>query len=428
MILLMFVYAAVRDSLARPWMAYQRTFYRHVDRAAPPKGWNPVQVEQKLAIRQLQLADFRDATGSARIDRCQTCHMAIDSLDPGYRDLPEPFRSHVGTFLVSHPPEVYGCTICHQGQGMATTVEAAHGYEDVRDPATGKPGHWNRSVHNIDTPILVGQNIEAACIKCHTGGAVAMVGRKAVDATPHWTAGRRLFKSVGCIGCHSLYGEGGKAAPELTEVGSKYPDQFDMRHVKGPHSVANWIFEHFKEPTGVVQADPAIGIHFPSDMPNQAQLNLSDQDVADLTTYAVSLTTDKVYAKYMKPNLDPAVEREPKSFPSRIAHGQYVYHKFGCIGCHGVPLKMEDQRHNWNAKGGVIPKLFNLSERYSRDELRDFILHGSANIAKDKEELETPPLWMPAWRERGLGGQELEDLLDWLLTLRKAVPKSEENF
>ena len=38
-----------------------------------------------------------------------------------------PFKVHPGNLLVKHPPEAVGCTMCHQGQGLATTVDDAHG-------------------------------------------------------------------------------------------------------------------------------------------------------------------------------------------------------------------------------------------------------------------------------------------------------------
>ena len=38
------------------------------------------------------------------------------------------------------------------------------------------------------------------------------------------------------------------------------------------------------------------------------------------------------------------------------------------------------------------------------------------------------PLWMPAWRERGLAGDNLEAILDYLFTLKKKRAKGEEDF
>ena len=197
-----------------------------------------------------------------------------------------------------------------------------------------------------------------------------------------------------------------------------------MDHLKGPHSVQNWVYEHFKDPQDIVRADPAIDIHFASDMPNAEQLGLSDADLKALTVYVISLTGEKVYSKYVFP---AAPEKERTAFGSHVEKGRYLFRHLGCIGCHGREGIEADQRKNWNAVGGVIPKLGNLSDRYSRAELSEFILRGSSPN-KEKEELEAPPLWMPAWRERGLGGDNLEAILDYLFTLKKKRAKGEEDF
>ncbi len=444
-VLALFGIALLKDTAGQEWLGVQREFYAKYAKVKTG-GSRPAAavlfgegVAQTLllkphgdmpafGIRQIQVKEFRHASGAERVDRCITCHLAINDPDPSFANAPQPFRSHPGTYLKTHPVETYGCTICHQGQGLATRADAAHGYKSVREKgADGKPalGHWNDIVEHIDQPILKGDNIQAGCVKCHQGGAHAMVnGKPGKDETPVWSKGRKLFAEVGCIGCHSLYGEGGKAAPELTEVGSKFPDQFDMRHLHGEHTVAEWVKEHFDDPQEIVQADPVIGVHFPSDMPNAKQLHLEEADVKALTTFVLSLTGEKVFSKYVLPALPEPPE--PR-FGSRIEHGRYLYRHLGCIGCHGKEGDESDQRKNWNAVGGVIPKLGNLSDKYSRAELSDFILRGSFP-PKEKDELESPPLWMPTWRDRGLKGENLEAILDYVLTLKKKKTKAEEEF
>lgn len=435
-----FTIALLRDTVGREWLGWQVKYYAAgygKGGGAPlPKIWAegigqtvllaPPMSERIFGIHQEVLSDFRFSSGALRIDRCQTCHMGIADSDPKMKaeSVPQPFRAHPGDFLKTHPPEKFGCTICHQGQGIALTMAAAHGYEYTRS----RSGRLEIEdvYHHVDNPLLLGQNIEAACIKCHEGGATrtAKAGKRATDETPHWTHGKKLFGELGCIGCHSLYGEGGKAAPELTEVGSKYPDQFDMRHLKGTKTIATWVREHFENPQEVVQKDEAIGVHFPSDMPTAEQLGMQAQDIADVTTYILSLTTDKVLSSYVVRG-EPA--REEVLPTARVARGQRLYRKLGCVGCHGVPGNDKDQRKNANAVGGVVPKLANLADKYSRDELREFILRGSYP-AKEKENLETPPLWMPTWRERGLAGENLEAVLDYLFTLRSAKKNADTDF
>lgn len=440
LILLLFTVALLRDTVGREWLHHQVAFHakygKEAGKVPVAKLWAdaigqtvagaPPMGARKFGIQQIVPEDFRFGNGAQRVDRCISCHVGIMDLDPARKsaEIPQPYRAHPGDLLVSHPPEKFGCTVCHQGQGIALKADAAHGYHSH----TGKDGktEFTEVWHHIDAPMLLGANIQSACVTCHVGGAwTAAKGRTpATDHTPAWTRGRALFESVGCIGCHSLHGEGGEAAPDLTEVGSKFPDQFDMRHLAGAHTVQNWVFEHFLSTTEIVQSDLAIGIHFPSDMPNAGQLGISVEDARALTVFVLSLNTNKVYSKYVQQGPPPPAA--PR-FASRIEKGRYLYRHLGCIGCHGKEGYEADQRTNWNAVGGVVPKLGNLAEKYSRDELKEFILRGSMPPKAD-EKLENPPLWMPTWKKRGLGGEDLEAIADFLFTIKLKKKAGEEDF
>src|ERR1043166_349208 len=75
-------------------------------------------------IQQVVLNDFDRGnfdTTLARVDRCQTCHVGIDRS--GFEDQPNPYKTHPHreALLTAHPPEKFGCTPCHEGQGAATS-------------------------------------------------------------------------------------------------------------------------------------------------------------------------------------------------------------------------------------------------------------------------------------------------------------------
>ncbi len=86
--------------------------------AAPPTPQQRALAESTpVQIRQILLPDLN------RVDRCTTCHLAVE--DPSYGGYPQPLAYH--PLHEQHPFEKFGCTICHRGQGRATTTADAHG-------------------------------------------------------------------------------------------------------------------------------------------------------------------------------------------------------------------------------------------------------------------------------------------------------------
>jgi cytochrome c2 len=95
----------------------------------------PYQIQQVVTHWQDADADVdREA-----VDRCQTCHMGIDSGNYTDSKLPRQFRSHPfrKTLFTSHPVEKFGCTPCHQGQGRATDALAHSTYRFEETSLTG---------------------------------------------------------------------------------------------------------------------------------------------------------------------------------------------------------------------------------------------------------------------------------------------------
>src|SRR5216684_2955237 len=81
---------------------------------------------QQVVLNEFDRGNFD--TPVARVDRCQSCHAGIDRS--GFEDQPNPYKTHPHRemLLATHPPEKFGCTPCHEGQGAATSsVEKAHG-------------------------------------------------------------------------------------------------------------------------------------------------------------------------------------------------------------------------------------------------------------------------------------------------------------
>jgi len=389
-------------------------------------------------------------TDPDRVDRCTTCHAAVE--DPSYAGLPQPLAYHPNHDR--HPFEKFGCTICHQGQGRATTRQAAHGQVE----------HWDR-------PLIELKYIQSACAKCHLPSDIP-------DA-PQLARGQTVFEDSGCIGCHKLHGSGGVIGPELDRVGATRSPEWLLKHFKNPaavtagsamppigageadlqaltlyvmsftgeplsayyvsmktlpgtlagrrlyeergcpscHSLAGkggklgppldqvakrhdpqWLIAHFKNPQAI-----SPGTIMP-------QFYLSEQETRALTQFLLSWSDTNVIGFLKTPATMTPVER-----------GKAVYKKFGCAGCHG--LEAQGGIPNPNAKTAQqVPGLKYVSEGYTKDELRKRILDGQREIVSLDPHKPPAPLYMPPWRGKIAEG-ELSDLVEYLMSL---TPKGEK--
>ncbi len=151
-------------------------------------GLSPQQIEglqranrdSKIEIRQIHVEE------AGLVDRCESCHLGIrQSVTLTAADMGNPvFVSHPNrTLLAIHDPTRFGCSPCHNGNGLATSsVQKAH----------GNYRHWL-------WPLFPKENVEAGCLQCHFGDRV-------LDYAPVLERGRDLFEGKGCIGCHRYEG------------------------------------------------------------------------------------------------------------------------------------------------------------------------------------------------------------------------------
>jgi mono/diheme cytochrome c family protein len=441
---LLVVVAFYKDQF-REWKDWQHKYIKlEVARGATPEQ-RAEAARQPVELKQIVLTD------PDRVDRCVSCHAAIE--DPSYAGLPQPLAYHPNHDR--HPFDKFGCTICHQGQGAATDRQAAHGPIE----------HWDR-------PMLDLQYIQSACAKCHLPSDI--------PEAPQLGHGQVVFEESGCIGCHKLHGSGGIIGPELDRVGANRTPEWLMKHFKNPATVtpgsamppikasdadlkaltlyvmsftgeplsayyvsmktipgvpagrrlfqekgcgdchalggkggtigpaldqvgkrhdSDWIIAHFKNPQAV-----SPGTLMP-------QFNLSEQEVRALTEFLLSLSDTNVIGFLKTPALMTPIER-----------GKAVYSKYGCAGCHGpdgaggVP--------NPNAKTAQqVPGLKFVAEGYTKDELRKRILDGQREIPIMDPKKPPAPLYMPPWRGKIAQG-ELNDLVEYLFSL---LPKGEKS-
>lgn len=279
--------AAYKELFAPEWRKYRLEYADLLQEQAQDERGRAIAEHFQVRIEQNVVPELN------RTDRCVTCHTGID--DPRMADQPQPFRTHPGTLLKDHPPETYGCTICHRGQGRA--VEFA----DAK--AVGH--HW-------DYPLLPKELTQGSCAVCHSSDEVAETGGEIL------AHGQQLFDSKGCISCHQINGRGGSLGPALDNVGLKVALQMPMANVKGEHTLPQWLKEHFVDPQTVVAGSLMI--------PPQ----LSDAENEALTTYMLSLQQVDLPQSYLSPEKHLAAYKQAHPDPLT---GKQLYEKY-CMACH----------------------------------------------------------------------------------------------
>ena len=426
----------------REWKSYQRRFLAEEMRRATNPQQRSHMEGTPVQIRQILVPELN------RVDRCTTCHLAVE--DPTYGAYPQPLAYH--PHHDQHPFEKFGCTVCHRGQGRATTRAAAH----------GNVPHW-------DEPMLPLRYIQASCGKCH----------QAADnpAAPELAKGQQLFEESGCRGCHKLAGIGGVLGPELDRVGARRSPEWLKKHFLAPatvtpgsamppqklagadleaitlfmlsqtgesapgyyasmkvipsaaqgqrlfqqkgcigcHSIAGkggaigpalddvglrrspeWMVQHFRDPQAV-----SPGTVMP-------RFGFTETEARALTDFLLHLRDQNVSLSL--PSLMSTVER-----------GREVYRKYGCAGCHGPEGK--GGVPNPNAKTAQqVPGLLYVADGYTKEELLQRIVKGQREIPALDAKLPGPPLFMPAWGTT-IKAAELDDLVTFLVSLK---PKGDE--
>src|SRR6202142_3912903 len=147
-------------------------------------GLNQQQVEgllKKMATFNVEIKQVH-VEEAGLVERCESCHLGIrEPVTLTAADLGSPvFVSHPSKeVLAIHDPDRFGCTPCHNGNGLAV---------DSPEEAHGRYEHWL-------WPMFAKENTEAGCLQCHVGGRV-------LDYAPVLTRGRDLFQIKGCMGCH----------------------------------------------------------------------------------------------------------------------------------------------------------------------------------------------------------------------------------
>jgi cytochrome c2 len=141
------------------------------------------------------------------------------------RGVPQPFSSHprLDLFVGStspHPMGKFGCTICHQGQGSATSFDwASHTPNDLETAKDWSQEYGWFNNHHWIFPMYPARFAESSCLKCHHQVTELEQGDKYPEGpAPKLMKGYKLILKYGCYGCHEVNGFDGpskRIGPDL---------------------------------------------------------------------------------------------------------------------------------------------------------------------------------------------------------------------
>ena len=281
------------------WRHYQNGYLRTIRNRSDA---NTLQRHFQGGIQQIWLP------GLDVVDRCTSCHVGLK--EGSLADVSaQPFRPHP---VIPHKLEQFGCTVCHRGQGAATTVMEAH-----------------NSTLAWEQPILPAKYIESSCGQCHRGP---------LPGTPQLNEGRNLLAREGCVHCHTV----------------KLPDGSTMKATDDPPGLSHiadkttreWIYAWLKDPQAYAST---------ATMPN---FNLSDSDARDISAFLMANSTAL---------LDDTVALPTKA-SSDASAGPSLYGESFCASCHAV------QNAAGNLVGGNVgPELTRVGNKVKPEWLRAWL-------------------------------------------------------
>jgi mono/diheme cytochrome c family protein len=347
--------AAIRENYLAEWQSVQRSYRNLLREKATDKHGRELFDTFRIELRQVSLPQL-DA-----VDRCVSCHVGID--DPRMTGARQPFAAHPGNILEKHPADRFGCTICHHGQGAATSFNEAKADEV----------DW-------EYPLLPTELTESSCFLCHDP---AKLPERQVSRL---TEGMRLYQQKSCGSCHKLSGRGGTLGLALDHEGAKTRHQLIMTNLRPPFTASRWHLAHFRDPGAAVDK---------SQMKNPT---VTEGEAFALTVYMLSLWQRDVPASYLAPD---KIEQKARALHPQPLTGEEVYRQY-CFACHA-----EGTYGRWDKTfKRFIPAIRGVSLLATATPK-----YLEINISKGR-----PGTQMPSWelQSGGLQAQEIAAVQDFL--------------
>lgn len=278
----------------------------------------------ELQVHQVYLKDINKA------DRCMSCHVGINKEESVSEEQPYAGHPMRKVYLGNHPPESFGCMLCHEGQARANTdVEEAHGEVEF----------WL-------TPMYRGKAAQSSCIRCHDKN-VELAGGEEI-----WK-GIRLFEELGCYACHETEGFGKDKdrmiGPDLTGIRSKVDPEWLVPWIMGP--------KKFRADTR---------------MPD---FRLEEEEAKAIASYLWQ-NSQRFKSTSRDGFATSFLWQEPERFDGReefddeaIEEGAYIFESVGCLACHS-DIEEEGMVHG--------PNLARIGEKVNYKYLVNWLLDPKA--------------------------------------------------
>ena len=252
------------------------------------------------------------------VDRCTTCHVGL--REASLVDVKvQPFRPHPP---IPHKLTEFGCVLCHQGQGAATTVQEAH-----------------NSSESWENPILPARYLEAGCGQCHLDR---------LTGTPQLNQGRDTLARYGCVRCHTI-----KTPEGSTLTGTDEPPS--LAHIADKTS-REWIAAWLKNPQAYAGS---------ATMPN---FQLKDDETRDISAFLMAQSTPHNSSGGSAPVSVPKADDA-----AALQEGSSVYGEAFCSSCHAM------QNAAGNLVGGDLgPELTLVGSKVKPDWLADWLRNPKA--------------------------------------------------
>ncbi len=285
-VLLLLVIAAVSENFFKEWHSIQASA-KTQDGAAEKR------------LRQVVNPNLKSS------DRCVTCHVG---MAPG-EQISSPLKVGAPHKPVVHSPGEIGCTVCHGGQGLATTREDAHGTVEF----------WTE-------PMLPAKYAYAGCGTCHTPLNVPNS-----DAMANAT---KTFERLDCYACHRVEGRGGTLRVGGNVTGMEGPD-LTRTGIKGYDN--GWYAAHLQK------ADS-------DDLWRNAFREISESERAALKTFL-----------------------DTQMGASKLIEAKAEFNTVGCAGCHKVGSFGGDAGVDLSLSGFRDPNQLNFSNVPGEHTLENWI-------------------------------------------------------